>query len=151
MLSKLQTLISLYNCDRVTLCKLHNVCPLISFLVDKLFMGRSCFSTIGIALDCESGDTGFWFQDSADHSRCDWSWNFFYGHSHCTSALTCTEVSVPCLSVCNKSPHQICHYYFMVFLLSVCLFIRFYLLMICIQSITLNYSYLIHIWCVSFK
>jgi hypothetical protein len=33
-----------------------------------------------------------WFLDDAGHFRYDWSWNPFYNHLHCTSALACTEV-----------------------------------------------------------
>ena len=37
--------------------------------------------------------TRVWFFGSAGHLCCDWSWNFFYGHSHCTPALAFTEVT----------------------------------------------------------
>jgi hypothetical protein len=30
--------------------------------------------------------------NGAGNFRCNWSWNAQYGHSHCTSALACTEV-----------------------------------------------------------
>jgi hypothetical protein len=33
-----------------------------------------------------------WFLGGAGHYYCDWSWNPFYGHAHCTIALACTEV-----------------------------------------------------------
>jgi hypothetical protein len=46
-------------------------------------MKKSPVSSIDRALDCET--------DGAGHFRCDWSWNPFYGHSHCTSALACYQ------------------------------------------------------------
>jgi hypothetical protein len=38
------------------------------------------------------GGTWVWFPDGTVNFPCDWSWNSFYGHLHCTSTLTCTEV-----------------------------------------------------------
>jgi hypothetical protein len=65
-----------------------------SWIEDDLSKSRPV-SSIGTA-------TRVRFLDGAGHFRCDWSWNLFYGHLHCTSALTCTEVSVPCESGGNQ-------------------------------------------------
>jgi hypothetical protein len=67
------------------------VCTTTSRVIIRVSWSNCLDGSIGRAIDCKLGNLGL-IPGQAVHFCCHWSWNPFYGHSHCTSALACTEV-----------------------------------------------------------